>query len=159
MKYSQKYTLVVFLEPIEVGATFDMADWPLHITIADVFAIDLNSQVNQQLSKLAAQQERLSLSVGDDAVLGITKVVLINSDNNLQGLHENIIDLLNQYGAKFNTPEFTRKGFIAHSTIQKTGRLKKGDKIDIASISIVDMLVGGDWQKRKVLDSFYLNQR
>lgn len=159
MAYSQKYTFVAFIEPVESGATFDMADWPLHITLADVFAIDINSQVNQQLEKLAARQEPLSLSVGDDTILGTTRVALINDDNNLQKFHEDIIDLLEQYGAEFNSPEFTGKGFLAHSTIQKSGRLIKDDEIKITSMSLVDMFVSGDWQKRKILKCFQLKKR
>ena len=50
MNYSQKYTLVTFIKPLEVGASFDMVDWPLHITLADVFAIDLSTDIERQLT-------------------------------------------------------------------------------------------------------------
>lgn len=158
MNYSQKYTLVAFLKPIEVGTEFKMADWPLHVTLADVFAIELNSTVEQQLTDLLARQSPVCLSVGEDATLGTTKVALINKNNELQNLHNGIIDLLELNDAKFNTPEFTRKGFLPHSTIQKLGRLNTGDEVEVISVSLVDMFPGGDWQQRKVLNNFNLGE-
>jgi hypothetical protein len=158
MNYSQKYTLVAFLIPVEVGTEFKMADWPLHITLADVFAIELETGIQQKLTNLLAEQPSLVLSVGQDATLGTTNVALINKDNRLQNLHDKIIDLLELNGVQFNTPEFTRTGFLPHSTVQKSGRLNIGNEVEITSISLVDMFPGGDWQQRKVLNNFSLRQ-
>ncbi len=158
MQYSQKYTLVAFLKPIEVGTEFKMADWPLHITLADVFAIDLNAGIQQKLSKLLSEQPPLILSVGKDTTLGSIRVTLINKDDRLQNLHDKIIDLLELNGVIFNTPEFTRKGFLPHLTMQRTGKLDIGDEVEVTSISLVDMFPNGNWQQRKVLDTFSLKQ-
>src|SRR5665648_550415 len=99
MKYSQKYTLVAFLKPIEIGTTFDMANWPpLHITLADVFAIELSTSVIQELADLLTQQSPVSLSIGEDATLGTTRVALINKNIKLQNLHDKIVDLLELNG-------------------------------------------------------------
>lgn len=149
---------MTFLKPIEVGAEFKMADWPLHITLADVFAIELKTGIQQKLTNLLAEQPSLVLSVGQDATLGTTNVALINKDNGLQYLHNKIVDVLELNGAEFNTPEFTRTGFLPHLTVQKSGRLNAGDKFEITSISLVDMFPAGDWQQRKVLNNFNLKQ-
>lgn len=156
MEYSQKYTLVAFLNPKEFGTTFNMADWPLHITLADVFAIELTAAIETKLTTLLAQQSPIHLTVGEDATLGTAEVALINKNVELQNLHNKIIDLLEINGVEFNTPDFIRKGFLAHSTIQKSGRLNDGDKVEITSVSLVDMFPDGDWQQRKVLNSFNL---
>ncbi len=158
MNYSQKYTLVAFLKPLEVGAEFHMADWPLHITLADVFAIDLSPSLEQQLTELLASQPPVKLSVGEDATLGTTNVALVNKTSELQTLHEAIVDVLERNGVIFNTPEFTRSGFLPHSTIQKSGRLHAGDEFQITSVSLVDMFPKGDWQQRKVLHNFILKK-
>lgn len=158
MKYSQKYTLVAFLKPIEVGAEFAMVDWPLHMTLADVFAIGLDTTIEQNLTDLLAKKSPISLSVGEDATLGTTKVSLINKNSELQNLHDEIVDLLELNGVEFNTPEFTRKGFLPHSTIQKSGRLNAGDEFEITSVSFVDMFPEGEWQQRKILKNFNLKQ-
>ena len=158
MNYSQKYTLVAFLKPLEVGAEFHMSDWPLHITLADVFAIGLSPTLEQQLAELLEGQPPVELSVGEDATLGTTNVALVNKTNELQNLHEEIVDVLEQNGVIFNTPEFTRSGFLPHSTIQKSGRLHTGDTFHITSVSLVDMFPNGDWQQRKVLHNFALKK-
>lgn len=158
MQYSQKYTLVAFLKPMKVGAEFAMADWPLHTTLADVFAIELDAIIEQNLTDLLAKQPSICLSVGEDAKLGNTRVALINKNSELQDLHDTIINVLELHGAKFNAPEFTRKGFLPHSTIQKFERLNAGDEFEITFVSLIDMFPGGDWQKRKVLNNFNLKQ-
>lgn len=156
MKYSQKYALVSFIEPVEVGTEFTMASWPLHMTLADIFAIEMNSEIKQKLSELLLNQPDITLSTGDDATLGTTDVSLINTTDELQSFHSSIVNLLELHGVKFNNPEFTKTGFIPHVTIQKSGKLTKGDKITINTISLIDMFPNGDWQQRKVLNSFKL---
>lgn len=158
MQYSQKYNLVSFLEPVSVGTEFAMADWPLHITVADVFAVDLGTGVEGELGSMLSGISPIVLVAGDDAVLGVTQVVLIEKNHQLQDLHEQVISLLELYGAKLNVPEFTRSGFLPHSTVQKSGQLRKGDKIKVDTVSLVDMFPGGDWRRRRVLTNFSLNK-
>lgn len=154
MQYAQKYVLVSFLEPIEVNTEFSMTDWPPHVTLADVFAVKLDTSIERKLANLLINQPTVIASAGSDSKLGETKVVLIDKSNELLDLHNQIVDLLELNDAKFNTPDFTRSGFIPHSTIQKSGRLHEGDKIEINTISLVDMFPDENWQQRKVLSNF-----
>ena len=98
----------------------------------------------------------ITLSATGDSVLGTTEVVLIEKNDGLQKLHDQIVDLLELHGAKFNTPEFTRSGFLPHSTIQKSGRLSEGDKIEINTLFLIDMFPNKNWQQRRVLRKFKL---
>lgn len=156
MKYSQKYTLAAFLEPIKLGTEFSMADWPLHVTLADTFAIELNLALEQKLNKLLKRIPELNLSIGADATLGTTKAVLVNNTNALQSLHNQIIDLLESTAAKFNNPEFTRIGFLPHITNPESLKLSLGDTIQLNTISLIDMFPREDWQQRKVISSYKL---
>jgi hypothetical protein len=158
MLYSQKYTLVAFLKPLEIGAEFVMTDWPLHITLADVFAIELSDAVEQNLSTLFAEQSPISLSLAEDGTLGTTKVTFFKNTSEFQNLHDKIIDLLELNGAEFNTPEFTREGFLPHSTIQKSEKLNEGDKFVVTAVSLIDMFPNSNWKQRKVLNNFNLKQ-
>lgn len=155
MTYSQKYALVHFISPIRDGAQFHMADWPLHTTLADVFAIDRHAtDIDKKLATLLAQIKPVETNATDDAALGTTHVVLLDKTPPLVKLHTDIVSLLEENGTVFNNPEFTRNGFLPHSTIQKSGRLQAGDKVFIDSISLVDMFPGGDWEQRRVLATF-----
>jgi len=113
MQYSQKYSLVAFLNPQEVGVAFDMTDWPLHITLADVFAIDRKGTgIDDKLHTLLATQSPVEITATHEAVLGTTPVVLVEKAEQLINLHNRIIDLLESCDAVFNSPEFTRDGFL-----------------------------------------------
>ncbi len=151
MTYSQKYCLIHFVQPIQAGSEFSMDDWPVHITLADVFAVDLGSGVESKLKDFLVSQRPVVTMVIGETVLGSTPVVLLDKTSPLFKLHEDIVDLLQANGAVFNTPEFTRAGFLPHSTIQKTGRLHIGENVTVDSVALVDMFPGGDWRKRRVL--------
>ena len=157
MAYSQKYTLVSFINPIVVGTEYDMSDWPLHITLADVFAIDrAGTKIELKLTALTAKRSPFSVSADKEASLGVARVVLLDRNKDLLELHGQLIDLLEANGAIFNNPEFMREGYLPHSTIQKTGRLYDGDKVTISVLAFIDMFPDNDWQRRKVINLFTL---
>lgn len=156
MNYSQKYTLAAFIEPVTANLEFNMNDWPLHVTLADVFAAEINDTLETGLRNLLANIQPVSAEVGDDTILGITKVALIKNSEPLQNLHEAIVSLLQGHGATFNTPEFNYGGFLPHVTIQTNGRVVPGEIIRIASVSLIDMFPNGDWKNRSVMATFEL---
>jgi hypothetical protein len=154
MSYSQKYCLVSFSHPVEVGAEFKMTDWPLHITLADIFAVNLNSELVKSLEGLLITQPPVAVVAGKEATLGEAKVVLLNKNESLINLHIKLIDLLTSHGAVFNSPGYTKDGFLPHCTIQKDQRLHDEDKLTIDTVSLVDMFPDGNWQQRKVVHVF-----
>lgn len=159
MSYSQKYALVHFTSSIQLGASFHMSDWPVHVTLADVFAIDRHGiDIDEKLAHLLTKAEPVQTTALHDALLGTAPVVLLDKTASLIALHTAIVALLEENGATFNTPEFTKDGFLPHSTIQKSGRLHTGDTIVIDSISLVDMFPGGDWMQRRILMTFPMKQ-
>lgn len=134
-----------------------MADWPLHITLADVFAIDrTGTNIEAKLAAATAELLPVSATAEKEAVLGTARVVLFDKNGDLLELHRHLVDLLEVNGASFNTPEFTRDGYLPHCTIQTAGRLHSGDKVTINTIALIDMFPGSNWQRRKVIDLFAL---
>ena len=132
-----------------------MSEWPVHVTLADVFAVDRHDVgIDEKVADLLAKIYPVTTSARIDDVLGTTPVVLLDKTAPLTQLHTDIVNLLEANDATFNTPEFTKDGFLPHSTIQKSGRLHVGDTITIDSISLVDMFPGGNWEQRKVLTTF-----
>jgi hypothetical protein len=159
MEYSQKYCLVHFITPLDVGSEFSMNDWPLHITLVNVFAVDRkHTGINAQLEKLLRSQPIIKSKALYDTVLGTTPVVLISKSPPILKLHEKIIDLLKTNKASFNMPEHIKTGYIPHCTIQNTEKLKSGEEVTINTLSLVDMFPENDWQLRKVLATFKLQE-
>jgi uncharacterized protein YnzC (UPF0291/DUF896 family) len=158
MEYSQKFSLVHFLTVVEPGTEFKMDQWPMHVTLADVFAIDLEgTDVMPKLRKFLKTQARVRTTALLDAVLGTTAVTLLENNQNLSNLHSHVIDLLETYGAVFNMPEYNKSGFLPHATVQANGRLNASDKVNIDSLALIDMFPGNDWQNRKVVTTFNLS--
>ncbi len=155
MTYSQKYCLVHFIQPIQVGTQFHMSEWPLHTTLADVFAINRHdSNIDKLFNSKSSQYLSVRSTAIEDSTLGTTQVVLLDKTQELLSLHNDVVALLEENGAVFNTPEFNKEGFIPHSTIQQTQRLNVGEEVIINTLSLVDMFPGDDWQQRKVLATF-----
>jgi len=161
MTYSQKYTIVQFLAPIQDSQVFAMKDWPLHITLADVFAIKLDQPLLDQLATFLAAKKSFSVTAKGEGRLGgknedSIKVTLIKNTPELQLLHDGLIDLLETNGAVFNSPQFTHQGFLPHATHQSHAQLSTGQRAVIDKLSLVDMFVDGNWQQRKVLETIKL---
>lgn len=157
MSYSQKYCLVHFIDLQQDNSEFNMDHWPLHITLADVFAIDLEqSAIIKNLEMLSEKLSSVTVYAEKESTLGETRVVLLSASPNLLRLHKDIIASIEADGAVFNNPEFTGTGFIGHSTIQDDRRLNTGETTTVDSLSLVDMFPGGDWKQRKVLATFQL---
>lgn len=132
-----------------------MSDWPLHVTFADVFAIDRDStDIDEKMKNVLRSQHAVLVTPKHQAKLGDTAVILVEKTDELLKQHTLIVDLLEQNGAIFNTPAFTREGFLPHCTIQKTGMLRNNVVID--ELALVDMFPNGDWQQRKILATFKL---
>lgn len=132
-----------------------MSEWPLHITLADVFAINRqSSHIDELLSSKFSHHPSVKTTAIQDSILGTTHVVLLDKTPELLSLHTEVIVLLEENGAIFNTPEFNKAGFIPHSTIQQSERLNSGDEIEINSLSLIDMYPDNDWQERKILSTF-----
>lgn len=155
MAYSQKYTIAHFIQPVKTSNEFRMSQWPLHVTLADTFAIDRHGS-NFDI-KLAALPQTLSPATTiakNDTTLGTANVTLLEDTPSLRSLHLSLVSLLEQNGAIFNHPEFTKDGFLPHCTIQNTERLHEGDRLTVSSLALVDMFPGEDWQQRKILATF-----
>lgn len=155
MKYSQKYCLVSFLEPQTRDNEFSMAEWPLHITLTDVFAVDRDAtNLDKKVAQLIGRMPPVTTIAQQQTILGETLVVLVEKTDRLIELHNHLVDLLETCGATFNMPEFTRGGFLPHCTVQKTSQIRQGEEIVISTIALVDMFPDGNWQRRKILNIF-----
>lgn len=158
MPYSQKYAIAQFFQAAEVGQEFSMSEWPLHITLADVFAIAVTEQLINELLDFVDNRDPVATRVTEERTLGTTPVAVLENTPALQTYHNDLVDILLRHGAVFNMPEYTRSGFLPHITHQPQARMQIGDEVVIGSISFVDMFPDGDWQMRKIHSIFASKQ-
>ena len=160
-KFTQKWTIMILLERMEEGTKFFWKNWPQHITLVDIFAVDWeNANLQDKLEDLLANLKAFKIVVADDTSFGLptepATVTLFEKSTDLQSLHNNIIELLKNAGAVFNNPEYIGEGFVAHSTVQKDKHLKKGGAVKVSEVTIVDMFPNGDGLMRRILQTVRL---
>ena len=152
--YSQKYTIVQFFQQIDEGETFAMADWPLHTTLADVFAINITDELMSNVQRYINTQPMAKTYIKSEATLGTTNVWLLENTTELQNIHTTLVGILNKHGVIFNNPEFTASGYIPHITKQAHASMNLGDAVIVNTWSLVDMFPDGNWQNRTVTKHF-----
>jgi 2'-5' RNA ligase len=154
-KFTQKWCIVAFMEPVAEGRVFDWKQWPLHTTLAGVFAVDWDAHdLESQLEYIASTQSIVEVTATTDVYWGAGgeyHVMLLEKTPALLELHMKIHALLYECGAVLNDPEFAGDGFVPHSTMQQHAYLKKGEKALLTSFSIIDMFPDQDGYKRKVV--------
>lgn len=160
-QYTQKWTLAALFEPLDDGAQYHMSDWPLHTTLADVFAADFaNTTLQRELEDLLTHAPSFTIHPLRNAQLGSphspVDVTLLEPTAELTSLHTNLIDLLEKHGAIFNTPEYTREGFLPHVTVRSKQFLDPQTEIVIRSVSLIDLFPDSDWQQRRIVQTFQL---
>jgi len=154
-KFTQKYTIVCFLEDKAVNYEYSSSQWSLHMTLADTFSIEWNiTEFMKELVGLSDKLKPVSLKTSHYEYFGPekqTQVVIYDTSKEITALHYEIIHLLKSAGVKFNDPQYTGAGFRAHSTVQARARVKIGEVVHIKNIALVDMLPDEDANQRRIL--------
>lgn len=151
----QKYALICLIEKLDEGTEFSASDWPSHVTIVSNFVVDWeNTALFEKLASLLAKHKATRVTAGGDEYFGAQKqikVTILNMNYELVSLHKDIVSLLKSVGAVFDEPEYLDDGYKAHITVTKNSHIKRGDKVNIDAITIVDMFPHGDIGQRKLL--------
>lgn len=159
-EFTQKYAIVQLLEETTEGAEFSASEWPLHVTIVDVFAINWSAQeMAERLMTLLTGRPPATASAMGHTYFGPNQdvqVTLLVRTDSLTKLHGDVYALLERGGLKMNNPQFAHEGFRPHATVQKHAALKPGDTVVLNALTIIDMFPGGDPHRRKVLKTINL---
>lgn len=154
-KHSQKYTIAYIFDTLPDGYEYAKADWPLHVTLSDVFSItgSLDDLFTNLRTQLFSFKPFITTVIGegrfgDDRSV---RVMLLNRTRELQQLHLAIVALLERYGAQFNNEAYIREGYMPHSSIRKGMMLEVGDEVYFNSVSVIDLFPYGRNDTRKIL--------
>ena len=150
-RFTQKWTLVSFLDPIAVGTQFFWKNWPLHVTLAGTFAVDWDvDNLLDRLTQSVAEQQSFQTTVTGQTEWGDTSVMLLDQNQPIMNLHRAVFNTLSTSGAVFNDPQYVGEGYTPHSTIQESVQLQVGDVVTIKNLAIVNMFPDGDGYQRQV---------
>ena len=155
MKLTQKYAIIQLIEPLDDGFEFGFGEDPLHVTLADVFAVDGDSSVMvPALRESVSIAEPITAKVVGTEMFGPDRnvqVKLVDRTEALVSLHEQVVEVLQKFNVQFNNPEFTLDGFKPHSTVQKSSELQDGDEVVFNALTLIDMFPDDDGYRRRVI--------
>lgn len=154
MKFAQKYTIVQLLENVPEGVEYDWRDWPLHVTMADIFAIDWDvATMMAKMSELLADQPQFTSVAKGGFCLGDKgmPVMLLEPRKELKQLHFDVINMLEPGNVRLNTPQYIKEGWLPHSTIQRYAGLKPGDIVTFKALTLIDMFPNQNGYRRKII--------
>ncbi|HEU5121234.1 MAG TPA: hypothetical protein VFT59_00165 [Candidatus Saccharimonadales bacterium] len=153
-KFTQKYTVMQLLETVPVGTEFSWTEWPLHVTLADVFKIDWDAPtIHEKLTTISHRIAATAIADHDE-LFGPEKnvrVTILDMSAELLELHYELVSLLEKGNVVFNNPHYIKEGFRAHATVQSNNRLALGGVVTFNSFTLIDMFPNEDPYRRKVL--------
>jgi 2'-5' RNA ligase len=153
-KLTQKWAIIAPLQSVQEGSEFSPSDFPLHMTLAGVFAIEFDgATLSEKLSALLAHQAPFEVTAGTEDFFGPNKdiaVMTLQRTPELMALYNTIHNELITLNAIFNTPQYEDEGYIPHSTKQKHAIVTNGESVLIDSVSIIDLFPNGDGHRRKI---------
>lgn len=154
-KITQKWAIIIPLEEHPDGSEFYYTDFPLHITIAGIFATkDTSTELEEMLQMLVKSTRPFEVTSDEEALFGDNKdiaVMKIHPTSELKQLYDLIHNELLKRNVIFNAPHHEGDGYIPHSTYQRSGRLYSGEKVYATSVSLIDLFPNRDGLKRKII--------
>ena len=155
-----RLVIVLPLSPLKTGDTFEVRDWPLHITVLAPFLTEAApGEIAAALAVVAAGQAALTAVAGGDEMFGRREnipVTVVVDNPALTRLHGALVDAIRPFGASPDEPAFTGPGFRAHVTVKGAARVHEGDELSLTQIALVDMAPRAVPGGRAVLATFPL---
>jgi hypothetical protein len=151
---TQKYTIAQLLEPMSEGQEYVPSDWPLHVTLVDIFAVDDVSAVITEIENLPPRHDPITATALHDEYFGPqhqTQVTILDMSDELVALHYELIAVLKRAGAMFNNPQYIETGFRAHASVRPAARLQAGEVVTFTELAVIDMFPNQNPNRRKIL--------
>lgn len=152
--FTQKWAIVSLLEEAEEGSEFYYTDFPLHVTLAGIFATNKSGhELADKMVEILLNQHPVKIEAYKKDMFGPNKdvaVMKIKKSPELMALYNSIFEWLERSGVKYNSPEYQGDGYLPHSTFQKSGSLKEGERRILHSVSLIDLYPNNDGYMRKI---------
>lgn len=143
------------VQPLRVGDSFAVAEWPLHVTVLPPFLTDsAPGDIADAIRGAVLGREPLTVVAGEDALFGRRHnipVTLVLPDEGLTLLHHTLVAAVRPFAAEPDEPAFTGPGFRAHVTHKPPARISAGQSLTLGQVALVDMLPRAHTAGRTVL--------
>jgi len=150
-----RYVVVAPLTPMAVGDRFITREWPLHVTLVQVFMSDASpGDIALRLDEVAAVAAAVTVVAGDDEHFGRSRtipVTVIEPSLELDRLHAACVAALDELAPVYENPEYLGDGYRAHVTVKRHQRVSAGEVLTLQQIALVDMEPGQRDGGREVL--------
>lgn len=155
-----RLVVVVPLAPLHEGDSFEVAAWPLHITVLPPFHTEAEpADVALVIASVVADRPAMTVRAGGDEMFGRREnvpVTLVDDHDELARLHRDLVAAMRPLATYPDEPAFTGPGFRPHITIKGESRVHDGDELTLAQIALVDMAPRAAAGGRTVLAAFPL---
>lgn len=150
-----RLVVVLPLSPLRETDGFTLARWPLHLTVAPTFVVEVAlDSVVASVGPVLDEASVLHLRVGMDEGFGRAgriPVSLVEPTAELSVLHQRLMDVLSGLGAVFDDPDFAGAGYRPHVTMTRLERVQPGELLRLRQAAIVDMEPIGDQRLRRIV--------
>ena len=159
-KFSQKWTIVALLDDTQPGYEFNMKNWPRHVTMMPVFAVDLDSVgLTQVVEKVASEFRSVDGKIASHVQWGKDgqlQVALLEANKSLQSMHDALCNQLAKSNLLFNEPNYAYANFKPHVTKYQDKVLSIGDTVRITNLCVVDMFPNDEPFERRIVSRIEL---
>jgi hypothetical protein len=153
-----RFVVVLPIVPLAAGDEFTVADWPLHVTLVEPFATDLDAAVVAGiLGGVLGGAGAVRATAGDEAMFGRRRdvpVTLLVDGGRLAALRDLVLAALGRAGVDVARSLLE---FRPHVTHKHHGRLRTGERVDLRTVALIDMRPPEGAHHRRVIDAWRLD--
>ncbi|HEU0182898.1 MAG TPA: 2'-5' RNA ligase family protein [Agromyces mariniharenae] len=154
-----RFVVVLPLVPLAAGDEFTVAQWPLHVTLVEPFPTSLGAEevaaVLGEVAGIGHGARTIHAGAGDDAMFGRRRdvpVTLVVDGGELAALRTRTLAALRRAGVDVEP----RPDFRPHVTRKQHGRIRPGDRVELATVALIDMRPPQGGHHRRVVAAWPL---
>lgn len=156
-----RYVVVVPLVPLAVGDEFTVAHWPLHVTLVEPFSTTRSDTdiagVLDGVAGIGGPASAIHAVAGEESLFGRRRdvpVTLVQDGGELGALRSRALEALSAAGVEVRA----RLDFRPHVTRKHHGRVRRGDRIELAGVALIDMHPQTGGHRRRVVAAWRLGE-
>ena len=147
-----RFVVVLPLVPLAAGDEFTVAQWPLHVTLVEPFPTSLDAAevaaVLGDVHGIGRDARAIHAAAGEEAMFGRRRdvpVTLVVDGGDLAALRHAGVDVQ------------PRLDFRPHVTRKQHGRVRPGDRVELATVALIDMRPPQGGHHRRVVAAWALD--